>query len=227
VLDRGVNILMGDTPAGDGRGASSRPPRAPGSSSQPTPPPPPPQSHMRNSQSVPNLAPLDSHDPFMAPLQPEASFTPPAKSSRAPPEPNPRSADKLTVLRRVLTLLRRVFTLLRRVLTLLRPGAGLGGGGTGGVAGGGDGGAGFLTRSLSAFGFSKPKKNQAKLGDDNSFYFNEELKMWVERGKEDEAKAVAAPPPPPPTQMPTMGKGPKKPAEIPSEFVAPYLNPID
>jgi hypothetical protein len=69
------------------------------------------------------------------------------------------------------------------------------------------GGDGFLTRSLSAFGFSKPKKNQAKLGDDNSFYYNEELKMWVERGKEDEAKAAAAPPPPPPTQMGGGGSG--------------------
>lgn len=37
-----------------------------------------------------------------------------------------------------------------------------------------------------------------KLGEENTFYFNEELQMWVERGKEDEyAKKKQGPPPPP------------------------------
>ena len=61
---------------------------------------------------------------------------------------------------------------------------------------------GFLTKSLSVLGFGKAPKNQAKLGDANSFYFNEELKMWCERGKEPPKPQEAAPPPP--INMPIM-----------------------
>jgi hypothetical protein len=39
---------------------------------------------------------------------------------------------------------------------------------------------------------------EMKLGEENTFYFNEELKMWVEKGKEEEyAKKQQGPPPPP------------------------------
>jgi hypothetical protein len=43
------------------------------------------------------------------------------------------------------------------------------------------------------------RTKEMKLGDSNNFYYNKELKMWVERGKENEAlKAATLPPPPPP-----------------------------
>ena len=59
-------------------------------------------------------------------------------------------------------------------------------------AGGGSGGGG-LVRSLSfMFGSTFKRKNEAKLGESNKFYFDERLKMWVEEGK---------PPPPPPEPL--------------------------
>lgn len=48
------------------------------------------------------------------------------------------------------------------------------------------------------FGFFKGKSiKKANLGEKNAFYFNEDLKRWVERGKEDEAREEAVPNEPP------------------------------
>eukprot|EP00959_Pyramimonas_sp_CCMP1952_P220562 4611438-Pyramimonas_sp.AAC.1 len=41
-----------------------------------------------------------------------------------------------------------------------------------------------MSRSLSALGFGKRNSNQAKLGEQSKFYYNAELKMWLEEGKE-------------------------------------------
>lgn len=96
----------------------------------------------------------------------------------------------------------------------------------------------------SGFGIFKKGKKEVKLGDDNQFYFNKELKMWVERvsffhqssfckkhfpnmvisqGKEDEARKKAAPPPPPPTvSAMTMPPSPMPVAQTP--FSPPPLS---
>eukprot|EP00892_Ulva_mutabilis_P010077 jgi/Ulvmu1/7441/UM036_0103.1 len=61
--------------------------------------------------------------------------------------------------------------------------------------------AGFLTSVLGKGkknGSKKKAFKKADMGDSMAFYYNEELKMYVERGKEQEAKAASAPPPPPP-----------------------------
>ena len=50
----------------------------------------------------------------------------------------------------------------------------------------------------AAIPLPKPK-NQAKLGEENTMYYNEALGRWVEPGKEDEVDT--APPPPPPTSF--------------------------
>lgn len=56
---------------------------------------------------------------------------------------------------------------------------------------------------MNIFGRKKKKKIvKAKLGDENNFYFNDELKRWVERGKEGEAAADAPPAAPPMVAQP-------------------------
>ena len=42
--------------------------------------------------------------------------------------------------------------------------------------------------------------SEAKLGDDNGFFYDNELKMWREKGKD--APAPSGPPPPPPKLSP-------------------------
>eukprot|EP00029_Vermamoeba_vermiformis_P004110 TRINITY_DN1463_c0_g4_i1.p1 TRINITY_DN1463_c0_g4~~TRINITY_DN1463_c0_g4_i1.p1 ORF type:complete len:1658 (-),score=452.80 TRINITY_DN1463_c0_g4_i1:8-4981(-) len=74
----------------------------------------------------------------------------------------------------------------------------------------------------SGFGIFKKGKKEVKLGDDNKFYFNKDLKMWVERGKEDEALKKAAPPPPPPTMSSMMPPSPMPAAQTP--FSPPPLS---
>ena len=68
------------------------------------------------------------------------------------------------------------------------------------------GGGGGLVRSLSSmFGSTFKRKNEAKLGESNKFYYDETLKMWVEEGK---------PPPPPPAPLapPPTSAAPPAPA---------------
>ena len=56
--------------------------------------------------------------------------------------------------------------------------------------------SGVLGSVASAIPLPKPK-NQAKLGEEITMYYDEKLGRWVEPGREDEADA--GPPPPPPT----------------------------
>jgi len=44
--------------------------------------------------------------------------------------------------------------------------------------------------------FTRKKGHVAHMGDENKFYFNEELNRWVERGKENEVTQETLPPPP-------------------------------
>jgi hypothetical protein len=60
------------------------------------------------------------------------------------------------------------------------------------TSGGGSGGGGLVRSLSSMFGSTFKRKNEAKLGESNKFYFDEQLKMWVEEGK---------PPPPPPEPL--------------------------
>ena len=62
--------------------------------------------------------------------------------------------------------------------------------------------SGVLGKVGAAIPLPKPK-NQAKLGEENTMYYDEKLGRWVEPGKEGEAEA--GPPPPPPT---TLGASP-------------------
>jgi hypothetical protein len=62
--------------------------------------------------------------------------------------------------------------------------------------------SGVLGKVGAAIPLPKPK-NQAKLGEENTMYYDEKLGRWVEPGKEGEADA--GPPPPPPT---TLGASP-------------------
>jgi len=62
------------------------------------------------------------------------------------------------------------------------------------VATAGAGGGGFFSRITSLFSV---KRREVSLGQENAFYYNEELKKWVERGKEHEAAAAMNVPPPP------------------------------
>lgn len=55
---------------------------------------------------------------------------------------------------------------------------------------------------LNIFGGKKKKIVKAKLGDENNFYYNDELKRWVEKGKEAEAAADAPPAAPPMVAQP-------------------------
>eukprot|EP00850_Spirogloea_muscicola_P022566 SM000301S11769 [mRNA] locus=s301:27656:32480:- [translate_table: standard] len=65
--------------------------------------------------------------------------------------------------------------------------------------------SGFLSRATAGVGSMvfKPKK-EAKLGEKNTFYYDEKLKRWVEEGHEDAAQE--APLPPPPTTMKQTGR---------------------
>lgn len=63
------------------------------------------------------------------------------------------------------------------------------------------GGAGYLGRFGSqlfskAISFIKSNKTKANLGDENKFYYNKDLKKWVEEGAEQTLEDVALPPPP-------------------------------
>eukprot|EP00250_Pteridium_aquilinum_P020169 c24732_g1_i2 orf=274-5169(+) len=63
------------------------------------------------------------------------------------------------------------------------------------------GGASYLGRFGSqllskAVGFIKLSKKEADLGDKNKFYYNKDLKKWVEEGAEQTTEEVALPPPP-------------------------------
>lgn len=55
----------------------------------------------------------------------------------------------------------------------------------------------FGTQFLAkAVGLIKPNKKEAKLGDKNKFYYDNELKRWVEEGAEEKVDDVSLPPPP-------------------------------
>ena len=78
-------------------------------------------------------------------------------------------------------------------------------------------------------------RNQADLGEENSFYYNEELGRYVERGKEHETQTAAAPPPPPtaaasplPPQPPQMPTSPIPPAsQAPPPFMQGANKPMN
>ncbi|KAI5059305.1 hypothetical protein GOP47_0025624 [Adiantum capillus-veneris] len=56
---------------------------------------------------------------------------------------------------------------------------------------------GYLGRLLStAVGFMKSNTKKADLGGNNKFYYNKELKRWVEEGAEQTVEEMALPPPP-------------------------------
>jgi len=83
-------------------------------------------------------------------------------------------------------------------------------------------GSGFVTSLGKGFGAiggalrgaMADSSKQAKLGaDENTFFFDKELGVWREKGKE--APATAAPPPPPPTGMPAATPSPSAPG-VPS-----------
>eukprot|EP00271_Cylindrocystis_brebissonii_P003418 TRINITY_DN14376_c0_g1_i1.p1 TRINITY_DN14376_c0_g1~~TRINITY_DN14376_c0_g1_i1.p1 ORF type:complete len:2183 (+),score=493.32 TRINITY_DN14376_c0_g1_i1:157-6549(+) len=69
---------------------------------------------------------------------------------------------------------------------------------------------GLFSRAVSSFAL-RPRGNQAKLGDNNSFYYDEKLKRWVD--KNADAESEAAPVGPPPTSLGyTPTSSPLKPA---------------
>ena len=79
--------------------------------------------------------------------------------------------------------------------------------------------SGVLGKVGAAIPLPKPK-NQAKLGEENTMYYDEKLGRWVEPGKEGEADA--GPPPPPPTTLgasPAAGTG--HPAASPGTGASP------
>ncbi|MCO5612373.1 hypothetical protein L7F22_066640 [Adiantum nelumboides] len=56
---------------------------------------------------------------------------------------------------------------------------------------------GYLGRWIStAVSFMKPNTIKGDLGDDNKFYYNTELKRWVEEGAEQTVEEMTLPPPP-------------------------------
>jgi COPII coat assembly protein SEC16 len=76
-----------------------------------------------------------------------------------------------------------------------------------------------LWRSVSGvMGAVMPKpKNQAKLGEENTMYYDEKLGRWVEPGKEDDVDS--GPPPPPPTSFGGGGAATPQSAPDASGFV--------
>ncbi len=69
-------------------------------------------------------------------------------------------------------------------------------------------------------------EGEADLGDQNKFYYNEELKCWVEKGKEDELRMkLTEKAKPPPMAIATAPGGGKSSILLPDPLLIP-LSPL-